>query len=197
MSVLKLRPCPSLSNKLPDDVLAKLMRTAVSLSNCASLEWVVWRKFKLLMLVFCHRWQYLDASVSFPGVGHVRPNFVPAHNAMWLQEGSYQRIPQSVRSCASANHRHLSERLPWAFSDAWLSNGGEKQSHVREQSLSFMMMPWALIELRVGSRAWKKESNKQKHQIKSIWLPIMMESSSKGLQKCSALDVRAERGLGD
>ena len=31
-------------------------------------------------LVFCRGRQYLDGSVIFPGVGHIWPNFLPAHN---------------------------------------------------------------------------------------------------------------------
>lgn len=58
-------------------------------------------KIQFQSLSFCHGRQYLDASVIFPGVGHIWPNFLPAHNDVALVR-NYQPISKPVCSCNSA-----------------------------------------------------------------------------------------------
>ena len=142
-------------------------------------------------LVFCHGRPYLDACVIFPGVGHVRPNFLPAHNDVAL----LRKISAHLRTCFlglfSTTISVCLEDCLRDFSGGWLSSG-EKNKCPWEQNLIFVMVFWALVIVTVWGNAGKQIS-KQTENIR-LSLQYAMLTSGDGTQGWTntnlALEVR-------
>lgn len=152
-------------------------------------------KIQFQSLSFCHGRQYLDASVIFPGVGHIWPNFLPAHNDVALVR-NYQPISKPVCSCNSAQPLASvwSTALEFLVVADCLMGGG--QSYPWEQNLIFMMIFLALIVLLVGGQKPKREHIRSSLQYPILLVLYEMDSDP---QICTnthiVLDVRVWPGL--